>query len=333
MVTIPKSDVYSLILCGFHHAGLHDEDTIRTVYDHLMQNELSGKQSHGLLRVKWCIEYMKKNGVPKAPPSLAVDLGAVAIVDGQNNLGLVAAKYAADIAIERAKKHGIAFVGARNHFGTTGTMNYYNRLFVDAGLVGIAGCNSLAMVCHPDGYDPVIGTNPISFGIPSLKTPCVVDVTTAQWAYGKLLQLHKAGKNMPMDAFVDKDGKPSTNIKDAMDGAMLPLQGYKGFSIGLAIEILGGALIGAKGGRDAVNGSDGIFFITINPDMLVGQDKFEEEVERLLQEIKSSRHDAQIEEILIPGERSERSFATRSTAETIEIVDTVYNDLKELAHV
>ncbi len=332
MVTIPKSELFDLISRGFQAAGLKNAERIAVIHDHLIQNEISGKRSHGLLRVKWCIDYIRKNGASDTCPTLALDLGGLGIVDGQNNLGLVAARYAADIAIDKAKKHGIAFVGARNHFGTTGTMNYYNRLFVEAGLIGIAGCNSLAMVCHPDGYDPVVGTNPISFGIPSQKTPCIVDVTTAQWAYGKLLELHKAGKDMPVDAFVDKNGKTSTNIKDAMDGAMLPLQGYKGFSIGLAIEILSGALIGAKSGRDAIQGSDGIFFITINPDMLVGQDVFEQHVEALLQEIKSSRHDAEITELLIPGERSENARNAALQSDSIDIVETVYNDLKDLAN-
>ncbi len=331
MVTIPKSDIHELVCNALKNAGLQDNQAIEEIYAHLMYNELSGKQSHGLLRVKWSIDYINKHGLPTKSPDLALDSGALAIVDGQNNLGLVTARYAADVAINKAKEHGISFVGARNHFGTTGSMNYYNRLFVENGLVGIAGCNSFAMVCHPDGFDPVLGTNPISFGIPSAKTPCVVDVTTAQWAYGKILELHKAGKDIPDDAFVDKDGKPSTDVKDAKDGAMLPMNGYKGFSIGLAIEVLGGALIGAKSGLNAVQGSDGIFFITINPDMLVGQEIFEEQVEKLLQEIKSSRHEATVTELLIPGERSPKKYNKNNNNEHIDVVDTVYDVLKELA--
>ncbi|MGH1375927.1 MAG: Ldh family oxidoreductase [Alphaproteobacteria bacterium] len=331
MVTIPKSEIFKLVQAAFYKVGLHDDAVIQVIYDHLMQNEMSGKRSHGLLRVKWSVDYICKHGLPAAKPSTVLDIGGLAIIDGQNNLGLVAAKYAADLAVTKAKENGIAFVGARNHFGTTGTMNYYNRFFVENGLIGIAGCNSLAMVCHPNGFDPVVGTNPISFGIPSCKTPCVVDVTTAQWAYGKLLEIYKSGDELPVDAIVDKDGKPSQNIRDAMDGAMLPMNGYKGFSIGLAIEILSGALIGAKSGRDAVEGSDGIFFITINPDMLVGQEQFETHVESLLQEIKSSRHDAHIEDILIPGERSEKIYKNNIEQDDIEIIDDVYNDLKELS--
>ncbi|MGH1403347.1 MAG: Ldh family oxidoreductase [Alphaproteobacteria bacterium] len=331
MRTIPKSEIFALCRAAFEKVGMTDRDVVNTIYNHLMQNEISGKRSHGLLRIKWSIDYIKKHGLPEAKPELMLDAGGLGIVDGKNNIGLVAAQYAAECAIEKAKEHGIAFVGARNHFGTTGTMNYYNRLFVEHGLIGIAGCNSLAMVCHPDGFNPVIGTNPISFGIPSAKTPCVVDVTTAQWAYGKLLEVYKSGKDLPNDAIINADGEPSTNIKDAMDGAMLPMNGYKGFSIGLAIEILSGALIGAKSGRNAVAGSDGIFFITINPDMLVGQTQFEEHVEMLLQEIKASDHHAEIEDILIPGERSSSHYQILAKQDDIDIIDTVYQDLKELA--
>ena len=331
MVTVPKSEIRDLCRNAFRKAGLDDNDAIDTIYDHLMENEMSGKKSHGLLRIKWSVDYTKKRGLPTGKPDLALDLGALGIIDGQNNIGLVAARFAAETAIEKAKTHGISFVGARNHFGTTGSMNYYNRLIVNAGMIGIAGCNSEAMVRHPDGFDPVIGTNPISFGIPSAKTPCIIDVTTAQWAYGKLLEMQKSGKEMPDDAMVDKDGKPSTDIKDAFDGALNPLSGFKGFSLGLAVEILGGALIGAKSGMNAVEGSDGVFFIAINPDMLVGQEAFEAQVEALLHEIKSSRHDVNIAEILIPGERSQRAFDGAEASKDIDIDDATYQELKELS--
>lgn len=332
MVLIPKSEIKELCYKAFVNVGLNDNTAIETIYNHLLQNELSGKKSHGLLRIKWSVSYIKKHGLPTDAPKLLLDAGALGVVDGCNNLGLIAAQYAADTAIKKAKEYGISFVGARNHFGTTGTMNFYNRLFAENGLIGIAGCNSLAMVAHPNGFDPVIGTNPISFGIPSQSTPCVIDVTTAQWAYGKLMEIHKAGKALPNDAIIDKDGKASVDINDAMSGAMLPMNGYKGFSLGLAIEILSGALIGAKSGRNAVQGSDGIFFITIDPDKLIGRERFESEVERLLQEIKSSRHDeATISEILVPGERSEHAYKTACSKSEIEVIDEVYNDLKELA--
>ncbi len=332
MVTIPKSEIMRLGAAAFRNVGLSDENTINIIMNHFMHNEMAGKRSHGLLRVKWCVvKHIPQYGLPSGEPELTLDAGALGIVDGHNHIGVVAAEFAAQAAIDKAKEHGIALVGARNHHGTTGTMHYYNSKLVENGLIGIAGCNSLAMVSHPHGFDPVIGTNPISFGIPSAKTPCIIDVTSAQWAYGKLLEMHQKGEPMPVDAMVDKNGKPSTDIRDAMNGAMLPMNGIKGFSLGLAIEILSGALIGAKSGRDAAEGSDGIFFITIDPDKLVGRQRFENEVESLLQEIKNSRHDADISEILIPGERSSKNLEKHFENNEIDIIDSVYEDLKELA--
>lgn len=331
MVTIPKAELEVLVTRAFKNVDVHDVDVVSEIYTHLLHNEMSGKTSHGILRVKWSIDAIKKKGVPVDKPFMVLDSGPLGIVDGQNNIGLVAARYAADQAINKAKEFGIALLGVRNHFGTTGTMNYYQRLFVEAGLIGIAGCNSEALVCHPQGFDPVIGTNPISFGIPSAQTPCIIDVTTAQWAYGKLLALSKSGKPLPVDAFVDKNGTPSTNIEDVFTGAMLPMNGIKGFALGLAIEILGGALIGAKGGMNAVAGSDGLFFIVIDPDKTVGREQFEMHVEALLQEVKSSRHDEAVVELLIPGERSDAAFREAKKLDTIELADQTYQDLEELA--
>ncbi len=109
------------------------------------------------------------------------------------------------------------------------------------------------------------------------------------------------------------------------------MNGIKGFSLGLAIEILSGALIGAKSGREAVGGSDGLFFITIDPDKLVSIDQFEDHVEHLLTEIKSSRHGEATAEILIPGERSQSAYEKALKEDHIDVIDTVYQDLKELA--
>ncbi len=331
MVTIPKSEIFDLVSASLKNSSLCDEKIINDIYDHLIHNEMSGKQSHGLLRVKGCVNSIKRRGLSMGSPTIELDNGSIAIVDGRNNIGLVAAKYAARVAASKAKKLGISFVGAKNYHGTTGTMNYYNNILVKQGFIGIAGCNSLAMVCHPDGLDPVIGTNPISFGIPSNKTPCIIDVTTAQWSYGKLLDLAKNGLDIPVDAFVDKNGKPSTDIKDAMDGVMLPMNGIKGFALGLAIEILSGALIGAKIGANKDQESDGIFFIAINPDMFVGQDLFESKVEKLLQEIKSSQKNTQVTNIFIPGEISSKKHSISMSNDVIDITESVYQELKELA--
>ena len=112
---------------------------------------------------------------------------------------------------------------------------------------------------------------------------------------------------------------------------MLPMNGFKGFSLGLAVEVISGALIGAKMGLNAVQGSDGIFFIAIDPEKFVGRDTFEAYIEDFIQEIKRSDHKAEVTELLIPGERSEHKYMENNNKNKIDIVDTVYEELKELA--
>lgn len=330
MVTLSQQECKSLSIKAFTNAGMSAQDA-KICTDHLLYNELSGKTSHGLVRVKWCINSIAKRGNATGSPKIEMDNQSISIINGENNIGLIPVSYGTDIAIERAKKHGIAFTGIKNYHGTTGSMNYYNRRILEAGLIGIIGCHSQALVAHPQGFDPVIGTNPISFAIPSTATNFLTDVTTANMAYGKIMVMKREGKNLPEGMIIDADGAPSQNPDDAMAGAMLPMSGYKGFGLGLAIELLAGPLIGGKGGRSAVQGSDGLFIITIDPSKCGAQNDIQNKMELVLQEIKNSRHAPNIEDILIPGERSEQNYNTHKDQENIDIIDEVYQELKELA--
>lgn len=298
---------------------------------HLMHNQMCGKASHGLVRVKWITDGLKKKGPALGPPLPALDLPSLAIIDGQNNIGLVACEKATQIAIEKARTQGIAFAGARNYHTTSGSMHCYNKMVLDAGMIGIMGANSVALVSHPQGHDPVLGTNPLSFAIPSKEKGFLHDVTTSEVSYGSILLRKKSGLPMQNGWMIDANGNPSTDPKDAYDGAMLPLSGFKGFGIGLAIELLAGPLIGAKGGRSAVPGSDGFFAIVINPALLGDAEKILADMEAVIQEIKSSRRAPETEEILIPGERSLKNYAQNKAADLLDIPDEIYNDLLALA--
>ncbi len=318
-----ECDVLSMNILTKH--GLEEPDA-RIITDHLMLNELSGKSSHGLVRVKWVTDGLVDKGLPAGKPTLAIDLPSMAIVDGNNQIGIIAAQYATQIAIKKAKSAGISFVGARNYHTTTGTMYAYNKQIAEAGCIGIMGCNSLSMVAHPQGIDPVIGTNPISIAIPSETTNFIHDVTTSEMSYGELMTLKNKDKLPPDNVLIDADGNSSTNPDDAFDGALLPLKAFKGFGLGLAVELLAGPIIGAKGGRKAVEGSDGLFIIAIDPSKLGDN----QDVESVIQEIKSSRTRDETKEILISGERSAKTYAANKTRGTFDLPKALIKELQDL---
>lgn len=326
MPQISQQEFQTLCLKALIKHGL-DQTDAKTITDHLLLNEMSGKSSHGLVRVKWITDGIKNKGTPTGNPQNTIDLPSLDIIDGQNHIGIIAAQYATETALKKAQKNGIAFIGARNYHTTTGTMHVYNKQIAEAGLVGIIGCNSMAMVAHPQGFDPVIGTNPISIAIPGKETNFIHDVTTSEMSYGALMVLKKKGELPPDNVLIDADGNPSQDPKDAFKGALLPLKGFKGFGLGLAVELLAGPIIGAKGGREAVDGSDGLFIIAIDPSKL-GADL--EEIEAVLQEIKSSRKAGTTKELLIPGERSAKTYAQNKKAGMLEIPAALLQELKDL---
>ena len=329
MTDIPFKDLEQLCLTALEQSGFSNAHA-HIIADHLLYNERAGKRSHGLLRLPNIVKGAREKPIPRNEPQMHLDLPAIGIVDGQGHQGLIAIHYAADQAISKAKQNGVSFIGARDYWGTTGTMHYHNKRIVDAGMVGILGCSSESMVSHPDGLDPVIGTNPISFAVPSADTPYTADVTTSEWAYGRLRELQEQGKPVPEGALIDKNGNPSTKIEDAFDGSMLPLSGYKGFALGLAVELLAGPLIGAKAGFDSIPGSDGFFIIAIDASQLGDSDTVLRQIDDFLKDIKNGRQKAEGKEIFIPGERADKEFETTQKSTTVRIAEKTLNDIKAL---
>lgn len=332
MTSISQQDCSALCTEIFTAYGMAEGDAALCT-EHLMHNELCGKTSHGLVRVKWIVDGILKLGNGINPPSYALDNGSISIIDGKNHIGIIAAHKATETGIEKARAHGISFTGARNYHTTTGTMHYYASMIVKAGMVGILGCNSTALVAHPDACEPVIGTNPICFAIPASGGHIIADVTTAAMAYGKIMVLKQKGEDLPLGIVVDADGHPSTNPQDANDGAMLPLEGFKGFGLGLAVEMLAGGLIGGKmGGRIEADQtySDGMFMIVIDPAAFKNADTALTRNQDFIDTIKASRKSADIQDISMPGERSAAQYETNTHHETFEILDKTYADMQQL---
>jgi LDH2 family malate/lactate/ureidoglycolate dehydrogenase len=275
------------------------------IADHYLDNEFSGKSSHGVVRVIEAAKSAHKFPKPSQEPKITQESNGLALFDALGHIGAFAVQFALEHAIVKAKNEPILFAGIRNYIASSGSLSYYLKQVADCGLIGIMGCNSVALVAPPAGKKRMIGTNPIGFAIPGAAPDqrLISDIATSAIAYGKIMVMNEKGESVPEGVLIDQNGNPSTNPKDAYDGAILPLEGYKGFGLGLAIELLAGPLIGAKAIKDNLYDQDGFFMILINPEKF-GNPNFYEQTSEALEALKSSPTRPNFEEITLPGERS-----------------------------
>ncbi len=330
MPTVKRTDLTQFMLSLLAKAGLAP-DKAQLIIDHLLYAEMAGKKSHGVFRLVGVLDRLKTGkNLGKADPVLILDLPSLGLIDAGDHIGLIAGHAATECAIKKAKESGIAFIGARNFGGTTGCAGYYAKMLADADLAGMITMNSYALVCPPNSYDRVLGTNPVAFAIPGDTQDILVDVSIATMPYGKMAMLQREGKAAPQGTILTKHGAPSIDPKDADDGALTPMSGNKGFALGVALELLAGPLIGAKAGN-SVKGSDGFMVMAIDPARFGDIATFKSQIQTFVDEVHgTSRLNAEIENVL-PGEISTRTYENNLKKDTLDINDKVYEELEAFA--
>ncbi len=332
MVQIPIKDLESLCLDAMTKAGLSREDAA-VIADHLLENEYSGKASHGLVRVTQAIKALAEHGLPARGPELEFDNGSFARLNANRHIGVLAVKQGMDLAAERAKTYGIAVIGIRNYIATSGSMTYYLRRMCAQGLIALMGCNSVALVAPPGGRKRMLGTNPVGIGIPageSAGDPAMIaDFATSAIAYGKILVMNDKGETIPEGVLIDKDGVPSTNPDDAYDGAILPLADYRGFALGLMMELLAGPLIGAVAIKEDLYDNDGFFILAIDPQAM-GNPLFYKQIHDAFDTLHACPPAPGASGVTLPGERSLETLSRTLERGWVEVADKTLASLKEL---
>ncbi|HPD82510.1 MAG: Ldh family oxidoreductase [Alphaproteobacteria bacterium] len=329
MSEIKIDDLKELCIHALTKTGLSDEHARLTV-DHYLENELSGKKSHGMVRVIQVNGAIKKIGIPEKPPEITTDNGNIAVINGQMNLGPVVGKMVVDESIKRAKQHGLSLVGMNYYFGNTGSMAYYLRRLAEENLIGVMSCNSECMVAAPTGKERLLGTNPIGLCIPSEDgNHFIADFATSAIAYGKVLVALDKDEALPKGCIIDKDGNPSTNPKDAeSDGAILPLADYRGFALGLFVEMIG-LMIGAEVLHNDTYGKDGLFIIAIDPSKLSAG--YAAQVATILNHMRESAPAPGHDHVSIPGDRSLQTLKETLERGAVDVADRTLEKIKELA--
>lgn len=253
--------------------------------------DMDGIGSHGASRIpQYCGHLESGRATGSAVPAIARDGKAACLVDAKQGLAFEACALAVREAIRRAREFGVAFacVTNSNHFGVAA---YHLEPIAAAGLVGLAFGNSPAAMPAWGGKRALFGTNPIAAVFPRRgAAPLVIDMSLSAVARGKIMVAARDGKPIPEGWAVDKEGRPTTDSRAALEGSMLPAGGAKGAMLALTVELLVCALSGAAYGFE----SDSFFaaegrptrigqaFLAIDPGALAGNDVFAERVEALV---------------------------------------------------
>ncbi|WP_422484962.1 Ldh family oxidoreductase [Gudongella sp. DL1XJH-153] len=294
----------------FINAGVPEDDA-EIASDNLVDANLHGVDSHGVSRMGIYLKRIRE-GVDKPVCNLDIEneLPATASINANASIGSPVGYRAMKMAIEKARETGIAFVTVKgsNHIGTAA---YYSRLAIENDMIGFSATNGAARMAPWGGKEALLGTNPFAVGIPAGKErPIVADMATSLVARGKIILAAKNDQEIPLGWAIDKNGKPTTNAQEGLDGTVLPFGGPKGYGIALLIDILCGILSGSSFGKhindmyaDFENPTNiGNVFGVINIEKFVPIEYFKSNIDQLIQEVKSSPKADGISEIYLPGE-------------------------------
>jgi (2R)-3-sulfolactate dehydrogenase (NADP+) len=302
----------------------------------LVLAESQGIASHGLSRVPQYATHLKNgraNG--QAVASVAQRKGAAMVIDAKQGLAFPACDLAIAEGIKSAKEFGVCFVGVKNSHHA-GVIVDHLRAASSAGLVALGFANSPSAMPAAGGKHAIFGTNPIAAIFPRRNNdPLMIDLSLSEVARGKVMVAAKEGKPIPLGWALDKEGKPTTDAKAALEGSMLAVgnsTSTKGAMLALIIELLVTAVIGAQFGFEASSffvddGNQpkiGQAFLIIDPSALNGNDSYLDRIEVLVSEMLLD------EGVRLAGARR-LSLERNAQAEGVSIPDALLQTLHKLA--
>ncbi len=293
--------------------GLPETDA--TIVGRLMaEAELQGSDGHGVIRLLPYARRIRAGGLNLRPNiKIIQERPGMALLDGDNGMGHLVMQRAAEIAIEKARNCGIAWVGSQfsNHAGPA---SLYARMPMAQDMIGLYFAVGNANHLPPwGGLDMLLSTNPIAVAVPAGEEPPVVlDMATTVAAYGKVKAKAQRGEMMPAGWMIDRLGQPLLDPKRADEGFLMPIGGYKGYGLSLIVGLLAGTLNGAAMGSQVVDFNHDDTTVTNTGQAIMAIDlsafgdvaSFKARVDQLVRELRASERMPGVERIWLPGEQS-----------------------------
>ena len=314
-------------------AGGSQAGEAQTVARRLVDSNLVGHESHGVIRVGKYLEWVRAGWLcPNVRPSIVAESDAFAIVDGNRGFGQVVGEYATRLGIDKAARTGIAFIGLRN-CGHLGRVGDWAEMAAQAGQVSLHFLNTSGAqrVAPFGGSDRRLSTNPISIGIPLADAdPVILDVTTSTVAEGKLMVAVNKGERVPEGWIMDRAGKPTTDPRDFYDGgALLTVGAHKGSGLSIVTDLLAGAVsTGRSSDPDDPVLRNNMLSIYIAPHVYDAGGGVLREARRFVDWVKASPPLDPAQPVLAPGEVERRTRAAR-LAQGVPLDDKTWSDLTE----
>ena len=341
--------ITDFVVDAFKGYGIPEEDA-KVCAAVLLESDKRGIESHGVNRFKPIYLDRIKAGIqnPVTNFEIVKETKTTAVVDGHDGMGQVIGVKSMNMAIEKAKEYGMGMVVARNstHYGIAG---YYATMASQAGCIGITGTNARPSIAPTFGVENMLGTNPLTFGMPTDEEfPFVLDCATSITQRGRIEYYSRIGKSTPSGMVIGRDGQPQTNsdqiLSDLNTGkaALAPLggigeelAGYKGYGYATVVEILSAALqqgnflraltgIGEKG--EKVPFHLGHFFIAIDTEAFMGLDSFKKTCGDILRDLRGSVKAPGEDHIYTAGEKEYLVWQERKNS-GVPINDAVQKEL------
>ena len=310
----------------FQAVGSHETEA-EVVAQRLVNSNLAGHDSHGVIRIPTYIKWIQEGKtLLNQTLDIETDNGSMVVVDGKFGLGQSIGQQAMELGIERAAEHGVAVIALKDsaHLGRIGD---WPEMCTKAGMVSVHFVNTSGMGNLVAPYGAVerrLSANPIAVGVPTQGDfPLILDMSACTIAEGKIRVALHAGKQVPDGCIIDSEGNPTTDPETFYGppaGSILPIAGHKGYALSLIIEMMAGALTGGSctNSERADRLSNGMLSIIMDRSKLQTEDYFFNEVRRYCDYVRSAKLIDESNQILMPGE-IEHNTRVKRRVEGIEL--------------
>ena len=332
MVQISVKEAKEKITKIFMNVGVN-EDEAAIIADMLVQADQRGVNSHGILSTARYVRLIREGKmIPNMNVNVVKDNGVVAVWDGNHSSGQILGYRAMEAAIEKARKNGIGVVCVKgaNHFGA---LAYYSQMAQKAGMIGTVLGTGDSTMAPWGGCEKVIGNNPVCVAAPARnEVSPVLDMAMTVVANGKVSNMKRQGvKVLPEGWCLDREGMPTTNMDDYY--TVSPMDGYRGWGMAVMVDMIAGTLFGGGTGDRAKDYSEGTALMMIAMDIKAFHDeeKYYNDVDDRIRELKASKLAKNSKGILMPGEIEDGKFKASEESGVVMVLPENLKMVNDLA--